>query len=80
MGRAGMLEKHFHLLDEIRGHLVHTQAEKIFDLRAEYDDGNPAGKTGCDRVGNVFDHRTELRQRHDDQHDAGHDCADDQVR
>ena len=44
--------------DEICGHLIHRQAEKIFHLRGEDGQGDTTRKAYDNRVGDELDHRT----------------------
>ena len=56
---------------------IHT--EEVFQLSNKQGNSNTTGKSGCDRVRNVFDQRTEPADSHDDKDDTGEDGCDDQT-
>ena len=74
-----MFGQHLHLFDELRWHFIDLQTEKILDLRREKQHRNPAGEAHRYGVGNVFDHRAEPGHPHEQQKNAGDDCADCQI-
>src|ERR1051325_7142423 len=77
--RAQVLKEHFHFFDEFGRNLVHTQPEKVFDLGSEDEDGDAAGETHGNRVGDVFDDGAQAREAHDEQEQPGQDGADGEV-
>src|SRR6266576_500398 len=74
-----MPNQDFHLLDEFRGHIVHSQAKEVLELGGKDQHGNAAGKTHRDWVRNVLNHRPQARYSHHKQKAAGQDGADNQV-
>src|SRR5215813_6516279 len=65
---------------EIRGDRVgYLEPEVVLDLSAEDENGDAAGEADCDWIRDVFDHRAETGESHDQQDDSCHDCADEQI-
>ena len=74
-----MFQECSHVLYKTRRNRVQSESEKVFDLGAENQDGNTAGKPHRDGIGNVFDHRAQSRDSHGQQKSAGENGADHQV-
>ena len=55
------------------------QAAEILDLRAEDENGDAAGESRRDRIGNEFDHGAQAGQAHDHKQHPGHDRADGEI-
>ena len=58
--------------EKFRRHGAHLQAEEIFDLAREDDDGDPAREAGDHRMRDELDRAAELRESHDDEQHASH--------
>ena len=74
-----MHNQHFHLLDEFRGHIIHSQTKEVLELGAKNEHRNAAGKTHRDRIGNILNHCPQARDAHDQQKAAGQNGADHEV-
>jgi len=71
--------QHREFLEKLRRQRLGLEPQKILDLRQGNQHGNAVGKTDDERLGEVFDQRAQLEGAHGEQHETGHDGADQQI-
>ena len=76
--RAEMRDDDAYAFDEVIGHALDAQAEKIPELRACDQHGDAVGKPNDDGTRDVLDGRPDARRAEADQDDAGHHRANEQ--
>ena len=63
-------------LNEVAWNGIHLHAQQILYLRSEDGDGDTAGETNDDGVGNVLDDGTQAQQAETDKENTRHECGD----
>ena len=61
------------LLDEVGRNGVHLHAQQVFYLRGEDGDGNTAGESDDDGIGDVLDDGAQSENTQQDEKDASHE-------
>lgn len=74
-----MFNENFHFGEKVGWHFVYGQSAEVFNLRAENEDGDAAGKPRRDGVRDIFDHRSQARRTHDEQYHSGHNGTDGKI-